>query len=273
MDNSSSTLNETVTVLDVLDSPLWVHVLSATWLLLIFVLGTLENGVILYVFARNRQFVTTNNIPVIAMLLNCLCQSVVSTPLPFIAEISGGWDARLSDTWCTFEAFIVYQFGLTSLYLLLQITLLRYVTITRPIESTQMTNVHALIGVLISYSVAAIFSVCPLFGFGSYGLETHKTSCGLAWNDQSLAGRAYIIVIFVFCFLLPVALMAMSYTAIFKVVNINLFFVFPLLCLTHGQKEHNCISKILHLAFRQSLVRVRVIRPRDSQDLMRPYLE
>ncbi|XP_052778441.1 rhodopsin-like [Mya arenaria] len=80
------------------------------------------------------------------------------------------------------------------------------------------TRKHLLVTLLGCQIVSFIIALCPLIGFGSYGLEAHGTSCGLAWEDTSAASQGYLVLITVVCFALPLAIIVVCYSLIFRTV-------------------------------------------------------
>ncbi|MCI4378333.1 hypothetical protein PGIGA_G00214660 [Pangasianodon gigas] len=62
-----------------------------------------------------------------------------------------------------------------------------------------------------SWLYSLIWTVPPLLGWSSYGLEGAGTSCSVSWTDRSSESHSYIICLFVFCLGLPVLVMVYSY--------------------------------------------------------------
>jgi hypothetical protein len=208
-------------------SPRWVEILSASWLCIILVAGTLLNGLVVFVFAKNKHLLTVNNIYVLDMAIHNLGLSCLATELPLTAEICGHWFYLLTKDACVFEAFLVYFVGLASMFVLVAMALSRYVAITRPFLAAKMSARHSVFVVVLCDVLALCFAVPPLFGWGSYGLEAHGTSCGLEWRDTTVSFLSYLITITVVCLAFPLVAMIYCYTMIYLSVRLNYFCFYP----------------------------------------------
>lgn len=62
-----------------------------------------------------------------------------------------------------------------------------------------------------SWLYSLFWTVPPLLGWSSYGLEGAGTSCSVTWTEQTLRSHSYIICLFVFCLGLPVLVMVYCY--------------------------------------------------------------
>ncbi|KAI3366237.1 hypothetical protein L3Q82_010052 [Scortum barcoo] len=64
-----------------------------------------------------------------------------------------------------------------------------------------------------------VWTVPPLLGWSSYGLEGAGTSCSVTWTERSLGSHSYIICLFVFCLGLPVLVMVYCYGRLLHAVK------------------------------------------------------
>ncbi|TRY71252.1 hypothetical protein DNTS_035740, partial [Danionella cerebrum] len=62
-----------------------------------------------------------------------------------------------------------------------------------------------------SWLYSLVWTVPPLLGWSSYGLEGAGTSCSVSWTQQTAQSHAYIICLFIFCLGLPVLVMVYCY--------------------------------------------------------------
>ena len=84
-----------------------------------------------------------------------------------------------------------------------------------------ITDKDISMGVTIStltpvYLNALIWAICPLLGWGHYGIEPFGLVCSIDWSRPSYS---YILCIFLFVFLLPLTLMLVCYSRIFIMVR------------------------------------------------------
>jgi hypothetical protein len=61
----------------------------------------------------------------------------------------------------------------------------------------------------------------PLMGWNEYVLEGAGVSCSIIWESKVPAYTAFVIVIFFFCFLLPLLIMAFSYVNVYLTVSLR----------------------------------------------------
>lgn len=62
-----------------------------------------------------------------------------------------------------------------------------------------------------SWLYSLFWTVPPLLGWSSYGLEGAGTSCSVSWTENSSSSHSYIICLFIFCLGIPVLVMVYCY--------------------------------------------------------------
>lgn len=76
-----------------------------------------------------------------------------------------------------------------------------------------------------SWLYSLIWTVPPLLGWSSYGLEGAGTSCSVSWTQRTAQSHAYIICLFIFCLGLPVLIMVYCYgRLLYAVKQVNRIF-------------------------------------------------
>ncbi|XP_076735913.1 parapinopsin isoform X1 [Maylandia zebra] len=70
-----------------------------------------------------------------------------------------------------------------------------------------------------SWLYSVIWTVPPLLGWSSYGLEGAGMSCSVSWTEESPRSHSYIICLFVFCLGLPVLIMVYCYSRLLYAVK------------------------------------------------------
>ncbi|KAL2087458.1 hypothetical protein ACEWY4_016286 [Coilia grayii] len=68
-----------------------------------------------------------------------------------------------------------------------------------------------LLAVAGSWLYSLVWTVPPLLGWSSYGLEGAGTSCSVTWTSDTVESHSYIICLFIFCLGLPVLVMVYCY--------------------------------------------------------------
>lgn len=121
-------------------------------------------------------------------------------------------------TWCCDSSlaksnqalFFLSLPGIVSLISLVILSYDRYRTLT-------VYNKHGpdyrkpLLAVGGSWLYSLIWTVPPLLGWSSYGLEGAGTSCSVSWTQRTAQSHAYIICLFIFCLGIPVLIMVYCY--------------------------------------------------------------
>lgn len=69
----------------------------------------------------------------------------------------------------------------------------------------------ALLAVSGSWIYSLVWTVPPLIGWSSYGVEGAGTSCSVRWSSESVESTSYIICLFIFCLVIPVMVMMYCY--------------------------------------------------------------
>ncbi|KAH3706630.1 hypothetical protein DPMN_066018 [Dreissena polymorpha] len=204
------------------DSPRWIEISSGLWILLLFVMGIALNGLTMGVFAKNPKMINVNTFFTIAIIVNGFMSSALAYIPVIIAEFSGHWLVHLSEASCISEAFIVYYFGISSMFYHVCIAYIRYLAIVAvPVIIAHVEKWRVALAFAVCQLISLLLAVSPLLGLGSYGLEAHGTSCGLAWNDRSRTGLGYLMLIGIVCFVVPTTFMGVCYVRIIKTVRWN----------------------------------------------------
>lgn len=77
----------------------------------------------------------------------------------------------------------------------------------------------ALLAVGGSWVYSLLWTVPPLLGWSSYGIEGAGTSCSVRWSSESAESTSYIICLFIFCLVIPVLVMMYCYGRLFYAVK------------------------------------------------------
>lgn len=77
----------------------------------------------------------------------------------------------------------------------------------------------ALLAVGGSWIYSLVWTVPPLIGWSSYGVEGAGTSCSVRWSSESAKSTSYIICLFIFCLVIPVMVMMYCYVRLLYAVK------------------------------------------------------
>ncbi|CAB1412995.1 unnamed protein product [Pleuronectes platessa] len=105
---------------------------------------------------------------------------------------------------------ILWSRGIVSLISLVILSYDRYSTLT--VYNKRGPNYRKpLLAVGGSWLYSLFWTVPPLLGWSSYGIEGAGTSCSVSWTSQTVQSHAYIICLFTFCLGLPILVMIYCY--------------------------------------------------------------
>uniref|UniRef100_A0A8D0BAB0 G-protein coupled receptors family 1 profile domain-containing protein n=1 Tax=Salvator merianae TaxID=96440 RepID=A0A8D0BAB0_SALMN len=192
------------------------HTIVAVFLGFILLFGFLNNLIVLILFCK---FKTLRN-PVNMLLLNISASDMMvcisGTTFSFISNIYGRWIG--GEHGCRWYGFVNSCFGIVSLISLAILSYERYSTLTLA-NKRGSDYQKALLGVTGSWLYSLIWTVPPLIGWSSYGLEGAGTSCSVRWTSESPESVSYIICLFIFCLAIPVIVMIYCYARLFYAVK------------------------------------------------------
>jgi hypothetical protein len=125
-----------------------------------------------------------------------------------------------------------YFIGCSSIYILVFISIIRYLKIKNPINNDNGPKYGlAIIGIAGSCLNGLFWALMPLFGWSEYAPEGAMISCCIEWNKRTLSVMSYNISITIFVYLIPLALLIFTNAHILYIVStllliMNFFFEF-----------------------------------------------
>ncbi|NWY10188.1 OPSP protein, partial [Aphelocoma coerulescens] len=108
--------------------------------------------------------------------------------------------------------------GIVSLISLAVLSYERYSTLTLCHKRSDDYR-KALLAVGGSWIYSLVWTVPPLLGWSSYGIEGAGTSCSVRWSSESAESTSYIICLFIFCLVVPVMVMMYCYGRLLYLVK------------------------------------------------------
>uniref|UniRef100_A0A672ZSI0 Teleost multiple tissue opsin 3b n=2 Tax=Sphaeramia orbicularis TaxID=375764 RepID=A0A672ZSI0_9TELE len=193
------------------------HTAVAVVLGSILVLGFLGNFLALLVFSRFPGLRTPVNLLLINISASDMLVCIFGTPFSFAASVRGSWLTGTSG--CRWYGFSNALFGIVSLVSLSLLSFERYSALLRSSQSDPCQYRRAWLAVATSWLYSLAWTVPPLLGWSSYGLEGPGTTCSVQWAQRSPAARSYVSCLFFFCLLLPLLLMFFCYGRILLAVR------------------------------------------------------
>ncbi|KAG9277929.1 teleost multiple tissue opsin 2a [Astyanax mexicanus] len=192
------------------------HSVVAVILGFIMVFGFLNNVVVLVLFCRFKTLRTPVNLLLLNISVSDMLVCVCGTSLSFAASVHGRW--LVGRRGCMWYGFVNSCFGIVSLISLVVLSYERYSTLT--VYNKQAPDYRKpLLAVGGSWLYSLLWTVPPLLGWSSYGLEGAGTSCSVTWTSKTLQSHSYIICLFIFCLGIPVLIMMYCYSRLLCTVK------------------------------------------------------
>ncbi|XP_031725397.1 teleost multiple tissue opsin 2b [Anarrhichthys ocellatus] len=182
----------------------------------IMTFGFLNNLIVLLLFCKFKKLRTPVNMLLLNISVSDMLVCLFGTTLSFASSIRGKW--LLGRNGCSWYGFINSCFGIVSLISLVILSYDRYSTLT--VYNKRGPNYRKpLLAIGGSWLYALFWTVPPLLGWSSYGIEGAGTSCSVSWTVQTAQSHAYIICLFTFCLGLPMLVMFYCYSRLLWAVK------------------------------------------------------
>ncbi|XP_007541259.1 melanopsin-like [Poecilia formosa] len=200
------------------DVPAHAHYIIGCVILLVGVTGMLGNALVIYVFCRSKTLRTPSNLLVVNLAVADFLMSVTQSPVFFVASLHRRW--VFGEFACELYAFCGALFGIASMMTLTAIAGDRCLAITRPLALLGGVSRQRLFVVAVGVWVYSLgWSLPPFFGWSAYVPEGLQTSCSWDYMSFTVTVRSYTILLFVFVFFIPLAVIGTCYLAIFRAVR------------------------------------------------------
>ncbi|CAL8289906.1 unnamed protein product [Lota lota] len=192
------------------------HTVVSVFLGSIMVFGFLNNLVVLVLFCKFKVLRTPVNMLLLNISVSDMLVCVCGTTLSFASSLRAHW--LYGKHGCMWYGFINSCFGIVSLVSLALLSYDRYSTLT--VYNKRAPDYRRpLAAVACAWLYSLLWTVPPLLGWSSYGLEGAGTSCSVTWTERSLLSHSYIVCLFLFCLALPVLLMVYCYARLLYAVK------------------------------------------------------
>ncbi|XP_073318416.1 pinopsin-like [Pagrus major] len=184
------------------------HRVVSVFLGSIMVLGLLNNLLVLVLFCRFKTLRTPVNMLLLNISVSDMLVCACGTTLSFASSLRSRW--LYGRHGCMWYGFINSCFGIVSLVSLAVLSYDRYSTLMVCNKRSPDFR-KPMLAVGGSWLYSLVWTVPPLLGWSSYGLEGAGTSCSVSWTENSSSSHSYIICLFIFCLGIPVLVMVYCY--------------------------------------------------------------
>ncbi|KAM4602240.1 teleost multiple tissue opsin 2a [Polymixia lowei] len=184
------------------------HKVVSVFLGSIMIFGFLNNLVVLILFCKFKTLRTPVNMLLLNISVSDMLVCVCGTTLSFASSLRARW--LYGRHGCMWYGFVNSCFGIVSLISLAALSYDRYSTLM--VYNKRAPDYRKpLLAVGGAWLYSLVWTVPPLLGWSSYGLEGAGTSCSVTWTERTSRSHSYIICLFIFCLGIPVLVMVYCY--------------------------------------------------------------
>uniref|UniRef100_A0A668ALM2 Teleost multiple tissue opsin 2a n=1 Tax=Myripristis murdjan TaxID=586833 RepID=A0A668ALM2_9TELE len=184
------------------------HKVVSVFLGSIMFFGFVNNLVVLILFCKFKTLRTPVNMLLLNISVSDMLVCVCGTTLSFASSLRARW--LYGRHGCMWYGFVNSCFGIVSLISLAVLSYDRYSTLM--VYNKRAPDYRKpLLAVGGSWLYSLFWTVPPLLGWSSYGLEGAGTSCSVTWTERTSRSHSYIICLFIFCLGIPVLVMVYCY--------------------------------------------------------------
>ncbi|KFQ21143.1 Galanin receptor type 2, partial [Merops nubicus] len=206
---------------------------------LIFLLGTVGNGLVLAVLLQNGQVkYNTTNLFILNLAVADLCFIVCCVPFQATIYTLDGW--LFGAFACKAVHFLIYLTMYASSFTLAAVSVDRYLAIRYPLKSRDLrTSRNAALAIVAIWSLSLLFAGPYL----SYYHIVHYHAvpiCVPIWEDQRR--KILDILTFVFGYLLPVTVVSLAYARTIKFLWTS---VDPIERISESRKAKRKVTKMI----------------------------
>ncbi|XP_023335087.1 rhodopsin [Eurytemora carolleeae] len=220
MDNSTMIANLSEPNLETSGPPSILYYIMGFWALGTGTTGFLANILVILVFCITPKLRTPFNYLLMNLSACELVISVTGNWLLAANSFSRRW--LLSARACQVNAFGMTYLGILSIVTLTVLAIQRYMMITQDRQFPLSTNLSTCMTLVLIWVYTLAIALPPFLGFGEFGLNTLKVSCGVVWDFNINADHykvEYMVYIYLLGFLIPLMIIFYCYTKIMKAVK------------------------------------------------------
>ncbi|XP_031548872.1 melanopsin-like [Actinia tenebrosa] len=180
-------------------------------------LGIIGNVLVIAAFCNYRNLRTSTNTFILHLAVCNLVLALLDVIFSLPSSISHKWILGLMA--CRFYGLTYHFFCSVSLNTLAIISLDRYWVITKPSIGIKITIRRALLCIGVSYFYTIIFTIPVFLQWMKFHEETFYTGCYLNFAETSTKSMLFALMLGIFLFAIPFAVMMFCYCSIFASVK------------------------------------------------------
>ncbi|XP_066490566.1 galanin receptor type 3 [Tiliqua scincoides] len=206
---------------------------------LIFLLGTVGNGLVLAVLLRNGQVkYNTTNLFILNLAVADLCFIVFCVPFQATVYTLDGW--LFGAFACKAVHFLIYLTMYASSFTLATVSVDRYLAIRYPLKSRDLrTSRNAALAIVMVWTLSLLFAG-PYLSYYQIVHYQEVPICVPVWEDQRR--KILDILTFVFGYVLPVVVVSLAYARTIKFLWTS---VDPIERISESRKAKRRVTKMI----------------------------
>ncbi|XP_051735224.1 neuromedin-K receptor isoform X2 [Ctenopharyngodon idella] len=190
--------------------PPWRVALWALAYALVMLVAVTGNLVVIWIIVAHKRMRTVTNYFLLNLAVSDVCVAALNTLVNFVYGVHGNW--YFSSAYCRFHNFYPVAAVFASIYSMSAIALDRYMAIIHPMKPRLSATVTK--AVIACVWILAAFLAFPLCFYSVTEVKQHRTLCYVAWPRRNDDAFIYHVIVAVLVYLLPLALMAVTYTRV-----------------------------------------------------------
>ena len=200
--------NSTVDVLTFLT---WEKSVLGVVLVIIIITSIYGNCGLLFVLYQNDKMWTSTYLLIGNLATASLLISLLSMPFSLAAVVEGDWpvDGAAGEVLCTSVGFVNSLLFHATIFTHTMISFGKYFAVVKPF-SRVMTMKRTKYILELTWLLAVIISVGPLFNFGTFSFGRTTLACGITFPHHK-AGVVYLLILFIVAYVLPIIIMVFVY--------------------------------------------------------------
>ncbi|XP_036402340.1 vertebrate ancient long opsin a [Megalops cyprinoides] len=187
----------------------WNYKILAGLMFIITSLSLTENFTVMLVTFKFKQLRQPLNYIIVNLSIADFLVSLIGGTISFLTNATGYF--FLGKWACVLEGFAVTFFGIVALWSLAVLAFERFFVICRPLGNVRLRGKHAALGLVFVWTFSFIWTIPPVLGWNSYTTSKIGTTCEPNWYSGAYSDHSYIITFFFTCFILPLAVIIVSY--------------------------------------------------------------
>ena len=195
-------------------SILWTYIAPITFALISLV-GIIGNSLVIYVILAKKQMRTSTNLMLLNLAIADIAFLLVCAPFTAYKYVALTWS--FGNFWCKTVKYFLYMTAYVTVYTLVCISLLRYLTVVCNVASAKYRTKTMVLGYIIAIWLMMLSVNIPVLLISRVKRFSLYSYCGM----ENTATTPFFFSFFVFAYVLPLLAICILYLLIMRHLNQN----------------------------------------------------